>query len=108
MVFGYRAFMESMQRGKAWEMCAFSIKARQLTVMIERQCWPFYHVMLQSDRLVVSGGHLSVGEYEGKALCIGMVVTHIISYSWGGCSYKVDTLQTQVPCDGHHSSFALD
>ena len=49
--------------------------------------------MLQSDRLVVPGGHLSMGEYKGKALCIGMV-TQIISYSGGGCSYKVDALET--------------
>ena len=46
------------------------------------------------------------GEYEVKALFIDMV-THIISYSWGGYSYKVDGLETRVKCEGHHSSIAL-
>ena len=63
-------------------------------------------MVLQSVHLVVVGGNLGVGEYEVKALFID-VVTHIISYSWGGCSYKVDALETRVPCEGHHDSIAL-
>ena len=63
-------------------------------------------MVLQSDHLVAFGGSLGVGEYEVRALFIDMV-THIISYSWGGCSYKVDALENRVPCEGHHNSIAL-
>ena len=65
----------------------------------------FYHVVLQSDHLVVSGGNLGVGKYsyEAKGLFIVRMI-HMISCSWGGCSYKVDVPETRAPCEGDDSS----
>ena len=98
--------MESMQRGTAWEMRAFSDKARHLAVMTERRCWPSAAWCCKAIISLYLGGNLGVGEYEWKALFIDMV-THIISYSWGGCSYKVDALETRAPREGHQSPIAL-